>query len=209
MSPKVSLLVLSGLAVTAVAGCRGERSERPPIHFNPNMDSQPRYDPQAMSKLFEDRRTMRTPDEHAVPRGQLNEDEAYAYGKEGDKWVMKAPVPMTEATLRRGEERYNIYCSPCHDMTGAGHGMVITRAAGAFPAPTDLHGDYAHKLTDGQIYNAIANGVRNMPSYGAQVPVADRWAIVAYVRALQLSQAAPIDDVPADKRAGLPEEKAQ
>ena len=209
MSPKVSLLVLSAVAIVAVAGCRGSHSEASPIHFNPNMDSQPRYDPQSMSKLFEDRRTMRTPEEHTVPRGQLNEDEAYAYGKEGDKWVMKAPVPMTEATLRRGEERYNIYCTPCHDKTGAGNGMVVQRAAGAFPKPTDLHGDYAHKLTDGQIYNAIANGVRNMPAYGAQVPVADRWAIVGYVRALQLSQSASIDDVPNDKRAGLPEEKAQ
>lgn len=209
MSPKVSLLAFSLGAVGLVAGCRGERSEKPPIHFNPNMDSQPRYDPQAMSKLFEDRRTMRTPDEHAVARGHLYEDEAYAYGKEGDKWVVKAPVPMTEATLHRGQERFNIYCTPCHDKTGGGNGIVIQRGAGAFPKPTDFHGDYAHKLTDGQIYHAIAEGVRNMPSYGAQIPIADRWAIVGYVRALQLSQAASLDDVPNDKRAGLPEEKAQ
>ena len=131
---------------------------------------------------------MRVPDEHVVPCGQLNEDEAYVYGKEGDKWVMKAPVPMTEATLRRGEERYNIFCTPCHDKTGSGNGMVIQRAAGSFPKPTDFHGDYARKLTDGQIYNAIANGVRNMPGYAAQLPVRDRWAVVAYVRALQLAQ---------------------
>lgn len=203
MSGRSLMTAMAFAGLAALSGCRGQTSDQPPVHLNPNMDSQPRYDPQAEAKLFEDRRTMRMPVDGTVPKGQLYEDEAYAYGKEGDRYVMKVPVPITEPMLKRGQERYNIYCTPCHDKTGAGKGMVVQRG---YPTPTDLHGDYARKLTDGQIYAAIANGVRNMPSYGPQVPIADRWAIVAYVRALQFSQNATMDDVPAEKRASLPVE---
>ena len=199
----VRSLALGGaiLLAAGVSACRGQISDAPPVHMNPNMDSQPRYDPQAESKFFEDRRTMRTPVENTIARGHLAEDEAYNMGRDGNRYILKVPVPITEALLRRGRERFNIYCTPCHDKTGSGHGMVVQRG---FSTPTDLHGDYARHIPDGQIYSAISYGARNMPAYGPQVPVSDRWAIVAYVRALQLSQNATMDDVPADKRASLP-----
>jgi hypothetical protein len=202
MMTRTQALAAGMFGALALAACRGGPSDAPPVHMNPNMDTQPRYDPQGLSKLFEDRRTMRVPVEGTIPKGHLNEDDAYYTGKDGDKYVLKIPVPITEQMLARGQERFNIYCTPCHDKLGSGKGMVALRG---YPTPTDFHGAYARGITDGQVYSAIAYGVRNMPSYGAQVPVADRWAIVAYVRALQFSQNATIEDVPAEKRASLPE----
>ncbi|MDW8249133.1 MAG: cytochrome c [Myxococcales bacterium] len=195
------------LLLTSFVSCRGQESEQPPVHLNPNMDSQPRYDPQAESKFYEDRRTMRQPLEGTIARGNFYENEVYATGKEGDQYVAKIPVPITEAMLQRGQERYNIYCTPCHDATGSGQGLVVTR--GGYPAATNLNEAYSRTMPDGQMYGAIAYGVRNMPSYAAQIPVDDRWAIVAYVRALQFSQNATIQDVPADKRSGMPVEVAR
>jgi mono/diheme cytochrome c family protein len=202
-----SSLVLSGaLALAALTGCRGQESEQPPIHYNPNMDSQPRYDPQAESKFYEDRRTMRQPVEGTVARGNFLENDVYATGKDGDQYVAKMPIPITEATLKRGQQRYNIYCTPCHDASGSGKGLVVTRG---YPAATNLNEAYSRTMADGQVYGAIAYGIRNMPSYAAQIPVDDRWAIVAYVRALQFSQNATAQDVPADKRGGMTVEAAQ
>lgn len=193
-------LLVSVVAASGLAACRGYESENPPVHLNPNMDSQPRYDPQAMSKFYEDRRTMRTPVEGTVAQGNANEDEAYVHGREGDKYTAKIPVPITEDLLKRGQERFNIYCTPCHDGTGSGNGIVVQRG---YPAATNLHDERVRKMTDGQLYVAIAEGVRNMPSYAGQISVADRWAIVSYVRALEFSQTASLEDVPADKRASL------
>jgi mono/diheme cytochrome c family protein len=188
------------MGAVALAGCRGQISEDPPIHMNPNMQSQPRYDPQSEAKLFEDRRSMRQPVEGTVAHELLDEDDAYNLGRNGDKYVAKVPVPITDALLHRGQERFGIYCSPCHDKTGSGQGMVVKHG---YPQATNLLDDYARHISDGQIYSAIRNGVRNMPSYAPQIPVADRWAIVAYVRALEISQNATIEDVPSDKRASL------
>lgn len=197
------IATLAIVSLAALAGCRGGKSDSPPIHFNPNMDTQPRYDPQAEAKFYEDRRTMRAPEEGTVPRDNFSDDDAYLYGRDGEKYVVKAPMPLTEDTLKRGQERYNIYCTPCHDKTGAGNGTVVQRG---FAKPTNLQDEYARKLTDGQLYKAINEGARNMPAYGAQVPVQDRWAIVAYVRALQFASNARLEDIPADKRQGIPEE---
>ncbi len=195
------------LLLAALAGCRGQESDQPPVHLNPNMDSQPRYDPQAESKFYEDRRTMRHPVEGTVARGNFYENEAYATGKDGEQYIAKMPVPITEAMLQRGQERYNIYCTPCHDATGSGKGLVVTR--GGYPPATNLNEEYSRTMPDGQLYGAITYGIRNMPSYAAQIPVDDRWAIVAYVRALQFSQNATAQDVPADKRGGMPVEAAK
>jgi len=185
-----------------LAGCRGQESDQPPVHFNPNMDSQPRYDPQAEAKFYEDRRSMRQPVEGTVAKGNHHENEVYATGKNGDTYVAKMPVPITESMLKRGQERFNIYCTPCHSRTGDGNGMVALRAGDALK-PTNLLLEYSRKMPDGQLYGAIAYGVRNMSSYAAQVPIEDRWAIVAYVRALQFSQSATVQDVPADKRSSM------
>jgi hypothetical protein len=200
------LLCLLGAAASTLPACRGNESESPPVHLNPNMDSQPRYDPQAESKFYEDRRTMRQPVEGTVAKGNLDDNEAYTFGREGDRYVMKLPMPITEPLLLRGQERFNIYCTPCHDKVGEGHGTVAKRG---YPAPTNLQDDRVLKMTDGQIYTAISQGIRNMPSYAGQISVADRWAIVAYVRALEFSQNATPEDVPPDQRASLKVEAKQ
>lgn len=201
-----ALLAAATLAAF-MAGCRGQDSEASPIHMNPDMDSQPRYDPQAEAKFYEDRRTMRHPVEGTVAKGNFVENDAYVTGKDGDQFVAKMPVPITEAMLRRGQDRYNIYCTPCHDATGSGKGMVKLRVPD-YPQPANFHDARMRSMSDGEFYGAITYGVRNMPSYAAQIPVDDRWAIVAYVRALQFSQHASAQDVPADKRGGMAVEKS-
>jgi cytochrome c553 len=195
-----TLLLVMTAGLATLAACRGQESDSPPVHLNPNMDSQPRYDPQSEAKFFEDRRTMRTPVDGTVAKGNENDNEPYVYGHEGDRYVVKMPVPITAELLERGQERYNIYCTPCHAQSGNGAGIVVKRG---YPAAANLLEKYSRTMTDGQLYSAIANGVRNMPSYAGQIPVADRWAIVAYVRALQFSQNATLDDVPTDKRGSL------
>lgn len=197
----LSSTTLGAVALAAaLAGCRGQESDQPPVHLNPNMDSQPRYDPQAEAKFFEDRRSMREPVEGTVAKGNHHENEAYATGKSSDQYVAKMPMPITEAMLKRGQERYNIYCSPCHSRVGDGEGTVKQRG---YPQPTNLLLEYSRTMADGQLYGAIAYGIRNMPAYAAQIPIDDRWAIVAYVRALQFSHNATVQDVPADKRGGM------
>lgn len=161
-----------------LAGCAGMPSEKPPIHVNPNMDWQPKFRSQSKNPLFEDHRSMRPPVEGTVARGALADD--------------KPPVELTRAFLYRGQERYDIYCAPCHGGTGAGDGIVV--GFGLVPPPS-LHDPRMLALTDAELHNAIINGVRTMPSYRHQIPAEDRWAIVAYVRALQRSQNATAADL--------------
>jgi hypothetical protein len=185
---------LGSMPAVAIAGCRGQTSSQPPIVVLRNMFSQDRYDPQEESKFFADGRTMRMPVEDTVPRereldpqlgeGRLPDDTGY---------VAEIPKAMVDklggsaAMVARGQERYGIYCRPCHDGTGAGKGTVITRS-GWQPAPPSFHDERLRGVPDGQLFATITHGVRIMPSYAARIPVADRWAIVSYVRALQLSQ---------------------
>ncbi len=128
-------------------------------------------------------------------------------GRVGESWVDAIPVGVDGAFVRRGRERYDIYCSPCHGLAGFGDGMVAKRAdellEGTWTPPSSLHTDLIRGRPAGHIFNTISNGIRNMPAYGPQIPVEDRWAIVAYVRALQRSQNATVDDVPPDIRAQL------
>ena len=190
------------LVILMITGCyRGRPSEDPPIHPNPNMDSQEKYKAQAKSEFFEDGLTMRQPVAGTVARGDLHEDDAYYRGKNSDGSPVKSmPVEINMDLLKRGRERYNIYCAPCHDQTGAGQGIVIKK--GYLPPPS-LHLDRLRESPDGHFYDVIANGIRNMPAYKHQIPVADRWAIVAYIRALQRSQNASPADVPEDVRQGI------
>lgn len=183
-------------------GCtRGRPSEQPPIHLNPNMDYQEKYVPQGPSRFFADGMAMRLPVAGTVARGELFEDRAYYYGRdEIDSLIATLPVSVTMELLQRGQERYNIYCSPCHSRTGDGQGIVVKR--GMIPPPT-FHEERLRRLPDGYIYDVISNGIRNMPSYRHQISVADRWAIVAYFRALQRSHNATIDDVPVEMRNQL------
>ncbi|MDH3254118.1 MAG: cytochrome c [Acidobacteriota bacterium] len=178
----VRLLAILVLVVSALACTRGSTSRRPPIHPNPNMDRQPKLLAQAESTFFYDGAAMRQPVDGTVARGKLREDEALYLGTEAGAPVSTAPVPTSETLLARGEERYEIYCTPCHGSRGNGKGIVATR--GSIPA-ADLHLDRIVQLSDGQIFQTISNGVGLMPSLGARLPVEDRWAIVAHVRELQ------------------------
>jgi Cytochrome C oxidase, cbb3-type, subunit III len=191
----------ASLALAALAGCRGQTSKESPVVFIRNMYDQPKYEIQSYSDYFADHRTMRLPVEGVVSR-EAEIDTRIATGRTEDdsSWVLTVPQEVVDRAggmgpmLERGRERFNIYCTPCHDRTGSGNGMVAKRAAtipgaGAM-APTSMHQDRLRHIPDGQLFGTITNGIRNMPPYGPQVPVNDRWAIVAYVRALQLSQAA-------------------
>jgi mono/diheme cytochrome c family protein len=187
-------------ALALLTGCRGQPSEDPPIHIIPDMDWQPKYQPQGESKFFPDGRAMRQPVEGTVAVGELREDDAFYRGKRGDAWVGKAPIQVNAKTLARGEERFGIYCAPCHDKSGSGKGIVVQRG---FALPPALYADHARGLPDGELFDIITHGVRNMPSYAAQIPVEDRWAIVTWLRVLQRSQHAAVEDVPADMRAKI------
>jgi mono/diheme cytochrome c family protein len=167
-----------------------------PLHVNMNMDFQERMDPQEANTFFEDRRAMRTPPRGTVARGLLQADERFFAGRDqAGQFVPTMPIPITEALLRRGQERYNIYCSVCHGIAGDGLGIIMTGQYGYTPAPT-YHDTRLRQAADGYLYEVIVNGVRSMPSYAQQIAVADRWAIVAYIRALQRSQGATRADIP-------------
>jgi cytochrome c5 len=176
------------LLLTCAAACRQE------------MYDQPRYKPLGKSDFFTDNRQARPLVEGTVARGTLREDSRLYAGKSGNALVTVYPLPVTRARLERGRERYEIYCAPCHDRTGAGNGMVVQRG---YRPPPSLHIDRLRQVAVGHFYDVITNGFGAMPDYAVQITPEDRWAIVAYVRALQLSQAAPIADVPPEHRADL------
>ncbi len=181
--------------VAGMLSCkRGTPSEKPPIHLNPNMDLQPKYKPQEESNFFADGSVNRMPVPGTIARNELKENTAYYYGKDRKgRFVANAPVPFTETVLRRGQQRFNIYCAPCHSRAGDGKGIVVQR--GFMPPPT-FHQERLRDMPDGQIFDVISNGFRSMPSYRHQIPVQDRWAIVGYVRVLQRSQHASLNDIP-------------
>lgn len=192
-------LILAGvvlaLYLATTPGCyRGQPSQNTPVHLNPNMDNQPRYEAQEAGPFFADNMAMRYPVEGTIARGQLYADMVYQTGFVVDsRLVKKSPVPITMHLLKRGQERFDIYCSPCHGRVGDGKGAVSQR--GMLPPPT-FHDERMRNIEDGHIFNVITNGKNNMAPYRFQVPVPDRWAIVAYVRALQRSQNATAADLP-------------
>jgi hypothetical protein len=165
-----------------------------------DMHDQPKYKPYRGSDFFGDGRSARPLPEGTVARGQLREDAHLFTGRVNGQPATTFPMPVTEAVLARGRERYGIYCTPCHGLAGYGDGMVIQRG---FRRASSFHVDRVRAEPVGYFYDAITNGFGAMPSYAAQIPVEDRWAIVAYVRALQLSQHATLQDVPPEKRGEL------
>ena len=192
-------LILPGLLSILLFGCfRGTPSEKPPIHIVKNMDTQQKMKPYRESAIFANGSSVRMPVEGTIARGKLKEDSRYFYGKNGNNsFVVESPIEFTRALLLRGQNRFNIYCAPCHGEVGDGKGP-ITNYQYPIP-PTSFHDDRLRTIEDGHIFDVISNGIRNMPSYKEQIPVADRWAIVGYVRALQRSQHANITDIPADQ----------
>lgn len=180
-------------AAVLIVGCQGMPSEKPPIHPNPNMDWQERFNAQQPNPFFEDGRSDRLPVSGTVARGQLMTDTEYYHGvTDQGRYVDRIPVQLTREFVERGQQRYDIFCSMCHGGTGAGDGIIINYGYVRPPAFTE---DRVVDMPDGELYSAIVNGVRTMPSYRHQIPVEDRWAIVAYIRALQKSQHATQGDL--------------
>ncbi len=165
-----------------------------------DMHNQPKYRGLRASEFFADGSSARPLVEGTIARGTLQDDEAFFTGKVDKVTVKELPFPVDEAVLNRGQERFNIYCSPCHDRTGSGNGMVVQRG---FRAPPSYHEDRLRNAPVGYFFDVMTHGFGAMQDYAAQVPVADRWAIAAYIRALQLSQRATTADVPRDKVAEL------
>ncbi len=203
----VALVVVSWVPLALIMRARVTTSPNPRIHVVPDMDNQPRYKAQSRNPMFADRRAMRPPVPGTVARGADLDRPDVTTGRVGDGWVTANPMPVDQGVLERGRQRYDVFCSPCHGLAGFGDGMVARRAdelqEGTWTPPTSFHSDLIRQRPDGHLYNTIANGIRNMPGYGSQIPVEDRWAVVAYVRALQRSQNATVDDVPPAIRAQL------
>ena len=180
------------IAAFALVGCRQD------------MHDQPRYKPLAASRFFSDGRASRQPVEGTVARGMLKSDEHLYQGRRNGQLVAEMPYPVTRQMLERGRERYNIYCTPCHAYAGDGEGVIVQRG---LKHPPSFHIDRLREAPVGHFYDVITNGFGAMFSYASRVPVDDRWAIIAYIRALQLSQRAPVTLVPPDQRATLQEPK--
>ncbi len=176
------------LLVLALVACRRD------------MQDQPKYKNLRGSAFFDDKRSARPVVEDTVARGSLWQDDRFATGKENGKPVAVLPVPLTRALLERGRDRFGIYCTPCHGLTGNGLGMVVQRG---FRQPPSFHIDRLREVPVGYFFDVMSHGFGAMPDYAAQIKVEDRWAIIAYVRALQLSEHATAADVPADHRADL------
>jgi mono/diheme cytochrome c family protein len=164
------------------------------------MHDAPRYEAFEASATFADNRASRTAPAGTVARGWLRDDEALYTGKVAGQAVDTFPFAIGHAELRRGQERFNIYCTPCHGKLGDGNGMVVQRG---LRQAASFHQDRLRQEKTGYFFDVITNGFGAMPDYATQIPVRDRWLIVAYVRTLQLSQHASVDDVPAAERAAL------
>jgi mono/diheme cytochrome c family protein len=205
------LVVLSWVPIALIMRARNVTSTKPRIHIIQDMDNQAKIKPQQRNPMFADRRGMRPPASGTVARGELALDgvvnRGLRDGSDATSWVETIPVPVSMQTMRRGQQRYDVFCSPCHGLAGYGDGMVSKRAEdlqeGTWTPPSSLHTDLIRGRPVGQLYNTITNGIRNMPAYSSQISVEDRWAIVAYIRALQRSQGAAIDDVPSELRPSL------
>ncbi len=178
------------LAAAAFAACRQD------------MHDQPKYIPLRQSTFFADERSARPVVAGTVARGQLREDALLYTGKIDGADATVLPFPADEALLRRGRERFDIFCSPCHARTGEGDGMIVRRG---YRRPPSLHDERLRNAPIGHFFDVMTNGFGAMPDYAAQVPPEDRWAIAAYIRALQLSAHASIADVPPADRARLEE----
>ncbi len=179
-----TLTLLAALLV--LAGCRQD------------MHDQPRFKPFARSDFYTDLRSARPPVEGAIARGQLHDDTYLYTGKLGNDLGDYMPFPVTAELLARGQQRYDIYCAPCHSRIGDGNGVILTRG---FPRkPTSYHIERLRKAPLGYFFDVITNGFGSMPDYSSQVTPQDRWAIVAYIRALQLSQSATAADFPGGQK---------
>lgn len=197
--------------LVSVMGFRGSTSTRPPIELFPDMDHQGKYKPQATSKFFADGRADRPLVAGTVPRGQsvqadpsfLRADDFHYAGKLADGSFARGfpkDLEITQVFVERGQNRYQIYCAPCHGALGDGNG--ITKSYGMLTTPS-YHDDRLRNMPEGEIFNTITHGKNTMMPYGDKLTPDERWAVVAYVRALQRAANGTINDVPTDQRGGL------
>jgi cytochrome c553 len=180
-----AVLVVAGLAL---AGCRQD------------MHDAPRYEPLEASTFFANGSSARTLITNTVARGQLREDRHLYEGIVDGKPAETFPMAVTADVLRRGQERYTVFCTPCHGRTGEGDGMIVQRG---FRKPPSYMEDRLRNAPVGYFFDVMTHGFGAMQDYSTQLPVADRWAVAAYIRTLQLSQRATVDDVPAERRPDL------
>ena len=207
--------VLALVPFAFIAKWRSSHSTEPHFYIVPDMDFQVSRRPQSESSIFPDERASRTGVAGTVARGELKEDEHFYRGMVDGQWATTFPeqIELSEQTIERGEDRFTIYCTPCHGQVGQGNGMIHVRAmtvgAGAtgWVQPTNLIDVAAAqnptRQPHGQLFNTISNGIRTMPAYKSQISEEDRWAIVMYIRALQRSRNASIEDVPASQRPAI------
>jgi mono/diheme cytochrome c family protein len=186
------LRTLSAIAIVPplllMAGCRRD------------MQDQPKYKPLGASRFFADGRDARPIPAGTIARDELNDNDSTHTGEANGAFLDAIPLKVDLNLLHRGQERFNIYCSPCHGRTGDGNGMVAQRGV---KIPADIHTDRLRSVPPGYLYQVIKNGYGAMGDYGDQIPVNDRWAIVAYLKALQFSRDASLNDAPADQRGQL------
>ena len=196
------IFVLCTVMVVAIAGKRGSISRRPPIELFPDMNRQPKLRPQVPNAFFADGRSSRPPIPGTIARGDRYEDLPVNTGRVTGttNFVETIPVEVTAKLIARGQQRFNINCSPCHGEQGDGNGVVKKLGLATV---ANLHDKRIVELPDGEIFNTITYGKNTMGPYGANVTIDDRWAVIAYVRALQLSRLGSIDDVPESMRASL------
>ena len=175
---------LAGLAVVSVVALSGCRQD---------MHNQPKYRPLRGTAFFADGSSSRPLPEGTVARGTLEDNAAFFTGKVGNAPVRELPFKVDEALVNRGQDRYNIFCTPCHDTTGGGKGMVVQRG---FKQPPSFHEERLRNAEAGYFFDVMTSGFGAMPDYKMQLSARDRWAVVAYIRALQLSQHAATSDIP-------------
>jgi mono/diheme cytochrome c family protein len=209
----LAILVVSAAAVIGILGFQGSHFRKPPLYIFPDMEWQLKLRPQKPSGFFANGRTSQLPVAGTIPRStpiSTSAGPVYPYEEAPvntgriagtTNFVEINPMPITAAMLKRGQQRFTINCSPCHGQLADGNG--ITKKIGAMPIVANLHDARMVKMTDGELFYVITNGRTSMGAYGANVTVEDRWAIVAYLRALQFSQLGSIDDVPEALRASL------
>lgn len=185
------LLAASTLAFLTLAACRQD------------MQIEPRYNPESETSFFPDGRSARPMVAGTVARGHLQIDEARYTGKIDGDDVDQFPIPISKDDIERGQQRFNIYCSPCHGRLGDGNGMVVMRG---FRQPPSYYSDRLVHAPVGHYFDVITNGFGAMASYASRVDTEDRWRIIAYIRALQLSESANLNDVPTAQQQNLPVE---
>jgi mono/diheme cytochrome c family protein len=204
------LICLALFPPLLAAKARLSTSTEPRIQLFQDMGNQERFKAQQVNPMFADSRELRPQVPGTVARGDLTDDSQFFEGQVSGQWATTFPaqVQITTQFVRRGQQRFNIYCAPCHGLGGAGDGIVAARAmkleTPGWVQPASLIDQTVREREHGHLFNTITNGIRSMPPYGDQIPPADRWAIIAYIRALQIGQGVNVEDVP---REMLPESR--